>query len=148
MVGRIGFAVGMSAVDCDANEPLHIVCDLIAEISGRTLASFAVAVAAVHGATRYGHCDVPSFVWQHPKEGRTTPVTSRERLVATAAASPGVTDETRAEIVASIYDDASVRGYEVVSVRLTPAAMARGMAFALSVRVSMARPAGFEPATL
>src|SRR3954465_13322824 len=58
---------------CDANEPLHIVCDLIAEISGRTLASFAVAVAAVHGATRYGHCDVPSFVWQHPKEGRTTP---------------------------------------------------------------------------
>jgi hypothetical protein len=62
-----------------------------------------------------------------------------------ALAVPGVTDDTRAEIVASIYDEVTVRGYEVVSVRLTPAAMARGTAFALPQRVSMARPAGSRP---
>ncbi len=47
----------------------------------------------------------------------------------------------------AIYDPIVVIGREIVSVRLTPAAYARGLAPALATKVAVARPTGFEPAT-
>ena len=56
--------------------------------------------------------------------------------------------EERAELVASIYDSVTVVGPNVVGVRLTPVALSHGLALAMPERVVLARPEGFEPATL
>lgn len=45
------------------------------------------------------------------------------------------TREERAELIAAIYDEIVVRGYEIVRVRLTPAALSHGLALALPERV-------------
>ena len=52
----------------------------------------------------------------------------------------------KAELMHAIYERVAVAGRRIVSVRLTPAAYAHGLALALP-EVVMARPTGFEPAT-
>ena len=61
-----------------------------------------------------------------------------------AAAEPA-----RAAMLQSVYDEVVVEGEEFAYVTLTPDAYACGMALALpeEVRMSLARPTGFEPAT-
>ena len=54
--------------------------------------------------------------------------------------------EAKAELLHAIYDGIVVRGREIVSAHLTPAAYANGLALALP-EVVMARPEGFEPPT-
>jgi hypothetical protein len=54
--------------------------------------------------------------------------------------------EEKAELLHATYDRIVVAGDRIVSARLTPEAMAHGMALALP-QVVMARPTGFEPAT-
>lgn len=56
--------------------------------------------------------------------------------------------QLRADLVASVYDEITVRGDEFVSLRLTPSAYAHGFALALPERVGMAlaRPEGFSRA--
>ena len=56
-------------------------------------------------------------------------------------------DAEKAELLHAIYDRIVVEGRRIVSARLTPDAMAHGMALALPEKVAMARPTGFEPAT-
>ncbi len=55
----------------------------------------------------------------------------------------------RAKLVANVYDRIVVNDREVVEVELTEDAKRHGLALALpeQVKVVMARPAGFEPAT-
>ena len=53
----------------------------------------------------------------------------------------------KAELLHAIYERIVVAGRRIVSVRLTPAAYAHGLALALPEKVAMARPTGFEPAT-
>jgi DNA invertase Pin-like site-specific DNA recombinase len=55
--------------------------------------------------------------------------------------------QEQADLVHAIYERIVVAGPRIVSVRLTPAANAHGLALALP-EVVMARPAGFEPATI
>ena len=55
--------------------------------------------------------------------------------------------EAKAELLHAIYERIVVAGRTIVSVRLTPAAYAHGLALALPEKVAMARPTGFEPAT-
>jgi hypothetical protein len=52
----------------------------------------------------------------------------------------------KADLLHAIYERITVAGPSIVSVRLTAAAYAHGMALALP-EVVMARPTGFEPAT-
>ena len=53
----------------------------------------------------------------------------------------------KAELLHAIYERIVVTGRTIVSIRLTPAAYAHGLAVALPDKVAMARPTGFEPAT-
>jgi hypothetical protein len=53
----------------------------------------------------------------------------------------------RAELLHAAYDRITVAGRRIVSVRITPAAYAHGLALALPEEVVLARPTGFEPAT-
>ena len=55
--------------------------------------------------------------------------------------------EAKADLLHAIYERIVVAGRRIVSVRLTPAAYAHGLALALPDKVAMARPTGFEPAT-
>ena len=55
--------------------------------------------------------------------------------------------EAKADLLHAIYERIVVAGRSFVSVRLTPAAYAHGMALALPEKVAMARPTGFGPAT-
>ena len=55
--------------------------------------------------------------------------------------------EAKADLLHAIYERIVVSGRKIVSVRLTPAAYAHGLALALPDKVAMARPTGFEPAT-
>ena len=55
--------------------------------------------------------------------------------------------EAKSDVLHAIYDRIVVTGKGIVSVRLTPAAYAHGLALALPTKVAMARPTGFEPAT-
>jgi hypothetical protein len=55
-------------------------------------------------------------------------------------------EEAKSELLHAIYARIVVKAEEIVSARLTPEAMAHGMALALP-QVVMARPTGFEPAT-
>ena len=53
----------------------------------------------------------------------------------------------KAELLHAIYERIVVTGRTIVSIWLTPAAYAHGLAVALPDKVAMARPTGFEPAT-
>ncbi len=53
----------------------------------------------------------------------------------------------KAALLHAIYDQITVAGRKIVSVRLTPSAYAHGFALALPDMVTVARPAGLEPAT-
>ena len=55
--------------------------------------------------------------------------------------------EAKTDLLHAIYERIVVAGRRIVSVRLTPAAYANGLALALPEKVAMARPTGFEPAT-
>ena len=55
--------------------------------------------------------------------------------------------EAKADLLHAIYERIVVAGRSFVSVRLTTAAYAPGMALALPEKVAMARPTGFGPAT-
>ena len=55
--------------------------------------------------------------------------------------------EAKADLLHAIYDRIVVKGRSIVAARLTPAAYANGLAFALP-QVVRARPEGFEPPTL
>jgi hypothetical protein len=55
--------------------------------------------------------------------------------------------QAKADLLHAIYDRIVVRGRTIVSVRMTPAADANGLALALP-QVVMARPEGLEPPTL
>ena len=55
--------------------------------------------------------------------------------------------ESKADLLHAIYERIVVAGRSFVSVPLTPAAYAHGLALALPEKVEMARPTGFEPAT-
>ena len=68
------------------------------------------------------------------------------RVLAETWASADV-PEAKAELLHAIYERIVVAGRRIVSVRLTPAAYANGLALALPEKVAMARPTGFEPAT-
>jgi len=54
--------------------------------------------------------------------------------------------EAKADVLHAIYDQIVVTGREIVSVRLTLAAYAHGLALALPTKVALARPTGFERA--
>jgi DNA invertase Pin-like site-specific DNA recombinase len=56
-------------------------------------------------------------------------------------------DVARQQLVAAVFERVVVAGPRVVDERLTPWAIAHGMATALPATVSLASPAGFEPAT-
>ncbi len=55
--------------------------------------------------------------------------------------------EAKAELLHAICERIVVAGRRILSVRLTPAAYAHGLAVALPTKVALARPTGFEPAT-
>ncbi len=55
--------------------------------------------------------------------------------------------EAKADLLHAIYERIVVTGRTIVSIRLTQAAYAHGLALALPEKVEMARPTGLEPAT-
>jgi hypothetical protein len=56
--------------------------------------------------------------------------------------------EAKAEVLHAVYEQVVVTGRTNVSIRLTPSAYAPGLAVESRDKVELARPAGFEPATL
>jgi len=58
----------------------------------------------------------------------------------------GDVPEAKADLLHAIYERIVVSGRKIVSVRLTPAAYAHGLALALPDKVAMARPTGVRRA--